>query len=237
VKCWGRNSSGELGDGTTVGRDVPVSVVGLSGRVKQVALGDSHTCALLDTGAVECWGADWDGRLGDGGTKSSAVPVGVAALASEVTAIGAGAAHTCAVTATGAVKCWGRNSHGELGDGSTTGSRVPISVTHLGSVRAVSAGWLHTCALTDWGGVLCWGSNRNGQLGDGSGTNSRVPVYLSDLTGARVLGSGAEHSCVAMQDGLAPRCWGDPRSGALGSGSRSGGTTPVAVRGLPASAK
>src|SRR5205823_7342469 len=117
------------------------------------------------------------GQLGDGTRVNRHVPVTVAGLASGVAAIAAGGSHTCALTSTGGVKCWGSNSGGQLGDGTTTERRTPADVPGLSSsLVAVAAGAFHTCALTIAGGVKCWGENDFGQLGDGTTTGQHVPV-------------------------------------------------------------
>src|SRR5262249_26531251 len=121
VKCWGFNSSGQLGDGTTVDRSAPVDVVGLTSGVRSVAAGGlmgagpgiEHSCALTTTGEVKCWGSNYVGAIGDGrrcggGTLySCATPVGVSGLSSDVVAISAGNQNACALTSARALKCWG----------------------------------------------------------------------------------------------------------------------------------
>src|SRR5262249_34768238 len=116
VKCWGHNDSGQLGNGTRADRLTPVTVSGLGG-VTAIAGGDSHTCALTRSGGVECWGQNDNGQLGDGTTTGHLTPAAVSGLGSGVVAIGAGNAHSCALTSAGAVECWGFNGNGELGDG------------------------------------------------------------------------------------------------------------------------
>jgi YVTN family beta-propeller protein len=135
VKCWGNNFAGQLGDNTYDNlRNTPVDVSGLANGVAAIAAaGDlsffappnltSHTCALTATGGVKCWGLNAYGQLGDNSFTSRSTPVDVSGLASGVGAITAGFAHTCALTTEGGVKCWGSNQFGQLGDGTSSGSR------------------------------------------------------------------------------------------------------------------
>ena len=127
VRCWGRNGSGQLGDGTFSPSRAPVTVSDLSG-VTAIDGGAFHACALIDGGQLRCWGSNRSGQLGDGGTRNSPVPVTVSGL-SEVTAVAAGTFdHTCALLIGGQVRCWGLNDRGQLGDGKTTNSAVPVGV-------------------------------------------------------------------------------------------------------------
>jgi alpha-tubulin suppressor-like RCC1 family protein len=175
VECWGANESGELGDGTTTRRTQPVTVGGLDAPAAQVdAGGAGHTCALTTAGGVECWGRNRYGQLGDGTTTDRSSPVEVSGLQSGVTQIAVGGDHVCALTDTGAIWCWGHDDNGQLGDGTTANSSVPVHVTGLGGPAAVvSAGGDHTCALMPGGGAKCWGANGNGQAGDGTMTDHR----------------------------------------------------------------
>jgi alpha-tubulin suppressor-like RCC1 family protein len=179
VQCWGVNASGQLGDGTTVGRLTPVPVTSLSSGVQAIAVGGLHSCALTTAGATQCWGSNVFGQLGDDTTISRTTPVPVIGLGSGVQAVAAGDTHTCAVTMTGALRCWGSNILGELGDGTTIQRLTPVAVTGSGSgVQAVAAGRHNTCALSTGGVVLCWGRNDAGQLGDGTQTQRSTPVVV-----------------------------------------------------------
>jgi alpha-tubulin suppressor-like RCC1 family protein len=185
IKCWGDNRNGQLGDGTTTDRHVPVDVKGSPDGYVAVVAGDYHTCALTREGGVECWGDDAFGQLGHGEGCGSfrKEPVGVSGLASGVSGLALGVNHTCALTDAGEVKCWGRNYSGQLGNGKSTGIEdgvcTPVDVVGLpGGVTALAAGWGHTCAVMQNGGIMCWGLNRYATLGDGTRTDRLTPVSV-----------------------------------------------------------
>ena len=233
AKCWGENFNGQVGDGTTVIRNTPVDVSGLASGVTAISVGGESNCALTSVGGVKCWGSNCCGQLGDGTSIDRRTPVDVVGLTTGVTAIAANGSYTCALTGAGGVKCWGDNSQGQLGDGTTDEHRTPVDVSGLaGGVAAITAGGLHTCALTTVGGVKCWGYNFAGALGDGSRTDKHTPVDVLGLTsGVVAIAAGFGHTC-ALTAARAVECWGYNYFGQLGDGSKADHLTPVEVSGL-----
>ncbi len=209
VRCWGSGSNGELGDGATSQRSIPMPVVGLSDAT-QISSTYQHTCALRATGQAVCWGHGAQGKLGHGISASSSVAVAVSGLTDAVF-VDAGQDHSCAVRATGRVVCWGANDAGQLGDGTTTGSAVPVEVAGITDAVRVSAagsryyGW--SCAVRSSGQVWCWGSNHNRQLGDGTTTDRLAPVRALGISDAVEVDGASSRQCALRASG-AISCWG-----------------------------
>jgi trimeric autotransporter adhesin len=227
AKCWGDNTAGQLGDGTLVDSRVPVDVVGLSSGVTAISAKGGTSCAIVTGGAMKCWGYNGVGQLGDGSNTSSKVPVNVTGLSSGVMKIAVGNQHTCAIVTGGAVKCWGINVNGEMGNGTFVGSNVPTQVNGFTSgATAIATGTAHTCAVVS-GAAKCWGFNREGPLGNNTTDTSNVPVQVVSLSsGVTSISAGLSHSC-AMVSGVAT-CWGQNYSGQLGDG-KTGTFSPVPV--------
>jgi len=229
LKCWGSNDRGQLGDGTTDSRSTPVDVLGLTGRVVAFSAGYEHTCAVDEDGRAKCWGANRSGQLGNGSTEDSSAPVDVIGLPEGVAAIAAGQQHTCALTLSGGVYCWGDNLFNRLGDGSDEDSPTPVPALGLASdVEAISIGLGHSCALKTDSSVVCWGAT--GFLGVAS--FDKGPLTVPGLeNGVSTISAGLTHTC-ALKGGKV-LCWGANQSGQLGNGEQARVQfEPVTVRSL-----
>jgi alpha-tubulin suppressor-like RCC1 family protein len=230
VFCWGRGNSGQLGPASQV--DTRLPVVALGTPAGALATGGAHTCALAaGDGRVLCWGAGTDGQLGDGSGTDHATPSPVAGLTG-ARDIAAGEGHTCALGGhddDGAVSCWGRDDHGQLGDGRTVDQPSPIAVPlpDLGpaGAAAVAAGGEHSCALARDGRIFCWGRGDRGQLGSDSPAASAPPAVVAGVPAATTIAAGGAHTC-AVTASATVWCWGGNQSGQLGDGVTLQVSTP-----------
>ena len=145
--------------------------------------------------------------------------------------ISAGDKYSCVLLSDGSAKCWGQNTDGQLGDGTTTNRSTPVVVSTLSGATAISVGGNHSCALLSGGTVECWGYNAYGQLGDGTTIDRSTPVVVSSLSGVTAIAIGAAHSCALLSDGTV-KCWGLNTYGQLGNGTTASSSTPVAVSSL-----
>jgi len=182
VKCWGANSQGQVGDGTTTNSALPLRVLDdtlLFARLPGVlAAGGIHTCAVTKRQRLMCWGDNSQGQLGVGTFTDHLGPVLVKGIRRFlVWSVAAGDLFTCAVVGDAhRVVCWGQNSDGQLGDGTTTIRNVPVFVQGLSNVTEIGAGARHACARLANRRVKCWGDNSSGQLGNGTMADSHTPV-------------------------------------------------------------
>ncbi len=233
VKCWGNNANGALGNGTTVDSAVPLGVSGLGKNVKAISSGSYFTCALTTKGAVKCWGSNTYGQLGDNTTTDAAKPVAVYGLGKGIKAIAAGNFFACALTTKGAVKCWGANNYGQLGNGAKINSAKPVAVSGLGKgISSLGGGGYHACAVTTKGAPKCWGYNAEGQLGDNTKIDSAVPVAVYSLSkGVKSISAGSYTTC-ALTTKKTVKCWGYNGDGELGDGTTTSSLKPVLAAGL-----
>jgi alpha-tubulin suppressor-like RCC1 family protein len=200
------------------------------GPAVSVAAGANHTCALVSSGHIFCWGEGHSGQLGDRSASESSVPVEVLNITNAVQ-VAAGGDHTCAVLSTGHVQCWGADNEGELGDGASLMKKTPVEVKGISNATQVAAGRSSTCASLSTGHVECWGGNARGELGNGEAGPERctvaefvcslTPVEVVGVTTATAVEAGGEHACALLSGGTA-ECWGDNAHGQLGTGSTMG---------------
>lgn len=246
VKCWGANRDGQLGLGDTANRGRNRRTTGDSlealkfapgESVFSMALGYSHTCALLKDQTVKCWGKNRSGQLGYGdrttrGNYSSNTPDRIGKIDFGrnifVRQIAAGLEHTCAILTDGRLKCWGSNSRGQLGVDASGSIRFPDVKLGMGrTVQQVVLGKSHTCALLDNHQVKCWGGNEKGQLGQGHSRSIGIngtgmgdvlpPINLGHTEKVIRLSGGLNFTCAHFEDFTA-KCWGDNVVGQLGLG-------------------
>lgn len=231
VFCWGANTYGQLGNGTTTNSLKPTPIKytdGLqAGTITKIGTGNAHTCALAQS-QVWCWGTGSYGQLGNGTTPATVTtPTKVDGLAGlTVQDLSVGAFNTCAI-ASSRVFCWGWNPDGQIGDGTTVNKLVPTKLPTAGpggtkNAVSVSTTDYHSCMAASDGTVYCWGRNSSGQIGDKTTTNRLTPVQAlttaSVVSGVDKVATGSAHTCVLT--GLAPParmwCWGLNANGQLG---------------------
>ncbi len=229
-RCWGTNSSGQLGDMTKVDQATPVvvSVMDGPGRSTAITAGFIHTCALPQTGGTICWGDDTYGELGDGTSNDGVVQN----LSGSVQAIVAGGNHTCAIVS-GAVRCWGKGADGQLGFGTPyLNKTTPVPVYTPSPATALALGAGHTCALLQDETVNCWGDNSYGQVGVGTKILAEdSATAVAGISNAIAIAAGDYFSCAVLADNTA-RCWGYNGKGQLGDGTNDMQFSPTTVLGL-----
>jgi alpha-tubulin suppressor-like RCC1 family protein len=251
VACWGDGYRGRLGSGDDrdlgdvagdMGGSLPIVDLGLGRTATGVTAGENHTCALLDGDTVKCWGWNDFGQLGYGdredrgdeldemGDSLLAVDLGTGRSA---TAIAAGAEHTCAVLDDATLRCWGRNSHGQLGYGDVEDrgdelgemgdSLLPVDLGEGRTATALAAGKDHTCALLDNAAVKCWGGRLTARIGDEPDEmgNHLAVVDLGTGSAATAIAAGRHHTCALVED-VGLKCWGRNNAGQLGYGDTDG---------------
>ena len=229
VWSWGDNYYGQLGDGTTIDRLVPVQVEGLTGVIS-IAVGAYHSLALKGDGTVWAWGINQDGQLGDGTTVNRFKPVQVTGL-SNIIAIDGGGFHSAALKSDGTVWAWGYNNWGQLGDGTTTTRHAPVQVSNLTNVIAIATGGQHTVALKSDGTVWTWGDNTFGQLGDALIIVRTSPGQVVGLVNMIAIATGSLHTIALKYNGTV-WVWGRNEFGQLGDGTLINRSAPVQLSGF-----
>ncbi|MGC5327451.1 Ig-like domain-containing protein [Brevibacillus sp. SYSU BS000544] len=234
VYTWGRNDSWQLGPNTASTIILPYRVEGID-KVADVGAGLNFSVALKKNGTVWTWGSNGDGQLGDGTYYSSnGVPVQATGL-EDVTDIATGDRHIVALTDDGTVWAWGRNTDGQLGDGSANASNKPIKVPGMTDVVAIGAGTDFSLALKKDGTVWGWGSNYKGQLGGFNPNPYRSPIQITSLDGSgsqpRVVAlTGGEHHTLVIKDDGSAWSLGINIYGQLGDGTTTDSYKPVKVK-------
>lgn len=228
--CWGKNTSGQLGNGSSISSDVPVMVVGLESGVKAVSVGDASSCALMNDGGVMCWGSNGNGQLGGGASQASAMPTSSVPVAvpgiDNAKALAIGNLHGCVLTTTSDVKCWGSNASGQIGIGDKMLGTQPVTAVPLGKpASALGASGSNTCAILTDGSVWCFGDWATSVYINGSGYEARASwVPKSVNLGGRLAASltvGTGHACVMTTDAKG-MCWGTHTRGSLLDGKNNG---------------
>jgi alpha-tubulin suppressor-like RCC1 family protein len=240
VWCWGDNSEGQLGDRTSDNSSFAVQVkksdnTALS-NVTAISVGTDHACAILSDKSAWCWGDNSDGATGTGTTAANrgAVRVTNSKIFTNVTAISAGASHTCALLGDKTVWCWGLNTYGQLSNGATTTSFVAVATGLTGIAMLGQSVGNHTCAVSTTNILYCWGANTLGQLGDGTITAKTRAVALKTTYAVTVgtitsVSTGNSQTCLTNTVGE-EWCWGRNSNGQLGNNSVTNSLIPVKVR-------
>jgi alpha-tubulin suppressor-like RCC1 family protein len=239
VWCWGSNDSYQLGNDTTVSTFVPVETLPASANAKVIAAGDYHTCAIADGGILECWGSNASGQISPIGAYTPNVTLPRTVLLNEdhPVSVAAGSEHTCVINPDGnfqgAVRCWGTNLNGQLGndtyDGQFTAYNAPTVAGAGSNASFVAAGGDHSCAIVN-GVVSCWGANSKGELGIGSQDDTPHATPIGGLSTLTEVTSGAQQTCARTSGtGLNVFCWGRKGHGRLGGGRDERVTSPTVL--------
>ncbi|MFO0563657.1 MAG: hypothetical protein U0269_36870 [Polyangiales bacterium] len=221
---------GTVGDAATDSASGSDASLGVAPQPSTLTASWYNGCAIR-AGSVRCWGLGDDGQLGNGTLVASPSPSATVMLPAMADRVVSSLTHACARLINGEVYCWGNNSEGALGDGTTTTRSVPVRVTGVSDARHIATGINHSCAVLGTGAVQCWGYNNSGQIGDGTSTNRLTAVNVASMNTAAEVALGRAHSCARLATGTV-QCWGSNADGQLGNGTTTSSTRPVAVMGL-----
>lgn len=229
--CWGDNTYGEVGNGSSIPIfNTPTAVSG-GLTFSDIAVSSYTSCGLTTGKVAYCWGNNTTGQIGDGSTLPRNTPTAVSSGGVLFKGIALGNGHACGLTMLGAIRCWGANNLGQLGDGTGSTSYTPAAAVSNGPYIAVTAGLAHSCGLKNTGSTYCWGTNGNGELGDGSGSaQSLSPVLVPGSSFSAVTSSSTSSTTCGLTATGVAYCWGLNTSGQIGDGSNTTRKTPVSVR-------
>lgn len=215
IWAWGYNDYGQLGDGTTIFREEPVQVQGLS-NITSVHAGHKFSIALDSDGQIFTWGYNEYGQLGNGTTIDSTTPQ-IVTYIQNVKDISIAYQHVLALLDDGSIMSWGRNSYGQLGDGTTIDKYSPVLVENISNVLKVSTGYRHSLALLQNGHIMSWGYNASGQLGHSNTTDSLTPELVLGISDVSDVSAGGYHS-LALTNNMQVLSWGENGSRQLAQG-------------------
>ncbi|WII70528.1 hypothetical protein QJS83_08665 [Bdellovibrio sp. 22V] len=241
LKCWGVNPNGIFNNSVVGVETVSVRDVDIGAIYSKISMGGRSGCGISADQDLLCWGANNNFQIGDrtdwnrytpvfadAGNKYSFVSVAAGTVTSSQTP------HTCAITTTGVLKCWGDNSYGKIGDGTTVDKTMPKVIDPGVTYTKVAVAAWNTCAVTTAGVLKCWGRNNNGQLGIGTTVDSLTPkvvdagVTYSEVAISEDYDNGKVHACAITTAGIL-KCWGSNAHAALGDGTTTNSTLPKVI--------
>lgn len=218
--CWGDNSYGQLGNGTTKPSDVPVTV--FTSGVTNVAINKNTACAV-SLSSLYCWGENINSHIVGAADGPVVAPTKNSSL-TNVTAVAMNGTAVCAVYNSGKVACWGKGDHGQLGSNSTNDSASPVNVNSINNATSVTMGTNHACVFTADAKIKCWGANASGQVGSNSTTDQLTPVTVTISNTAAQVIAGANTTCALAKEFIFSTllnthiyCWGEANEGGLGN--------------------
>lgn len=226
VQCWGKNDSGQVGDGTTATTSAPVNV-DASTFYQSLDLGMAHSCGITQPGELKCWGNNNNGQVGDGTSTTRLTPT-IVDPGVYYSKISVRFNHTCGITTSGTLKCWGFNMTGQLGDGTTTNRFSPTVIDAGTTYKDISTGLFHTCGITTANQLKCWGRNTSGELGLGTTVNQTTPMFIDTGVSYNSISAGESFTCGITADQKL-KCWGANQFGMLGLGNTDNQLSPTEV--------